>query len=145
MAVASPVAGRLVNRVSTASLCAAGSACLALGLAAASLWPLQGDLRPLVPLTMLCGLGAAIFQVPNNRIMFLSAPRERSGAAGGMQATARLAGQIGGALIMTMLFALLSIDAAPRIGLGIAAALALTAGLVSMLRSQPMQNNASVS
>ena len=42
---------------------------------------------------------------------------------------------------MTMLFALLSIDAAPRIGLGIAAALALTAGLVSMLRSQPMQNS----
>ena len=31
VAVASPVAGRLVNRVSTASLCAAGSACLALG------------------------------------------------------------------------------------------------------------------
>ena len=145
VAVASPVAGRLVNRVSTASLCAAGSAFLAFGLAAASLWPLQGNLRPLVPLTMLCGLGAAIFQVPNNRIMFLSAPRERSGAAGGMQATARLAGQIGGALIMTMLFALLSIDAAPRIGLGIAAALALTAGLVSMLRSQPLQSHVSMS
>jgi len=142
VAVASPIAGRLVNHVSTSKLCAAGSVCLSIGLAGASLWPLQGDLRPLIPLTMLCGLGGAVLQVPNNRIMFLSAPRERSGAAGGMQAIARLAGQIGGALLMTMLFALVSIDAAPRIGLGVAAALALTAGLVSMLGSEPTQSEA---
>ena len=90
---------------------------------------------------MLCGLGGAILQVPNNRIMFLSAPRERSGAAGGMQASARLAGQIGGGLVMTMLFALVPIDAAPRIGLGVAAVLALAAGVVSMLRSQPTQSD----
>ncbi len=142
LGVASPIAGRLVNHFSTSKLCVAGSICLSIGLAGASLWPLQGDLRPLVALTMLCGLGGAILQVPNNRIMFLSAPRERSGAAGGMQASARLAGQIGGGLVMTMLFALVPIDAAPRIGLGVAAALALTAGLVSMLRSAPTQSEA---
>jgi DHA2 family multidrug resistance protein-like MFS transporter len=142
VAVGAPVVGRLVNRISTARLCAAGSACLSIGLMAASLWPLQGDLRPLVPLAILCGLGCALFQVPNNRIMFLSAPRERSGAAGGMQATARLAGQIAGAVIMTLLFTLISVDAAPRIGLGIAAVLTLTAGCVSMMRSRPQERNA---
>jgi DHA2 family multidrug resistance protein-like MFS transporter len=51
-----------------------------------------------------------------------------------MQATARLAGQISGAVIMTLLFTVLSVDAAPRIGLGIAAVLTLTAGAVSMVR-----------
>lgn len=139
VAVAAPVAGRLVNRVSTAWLCAGGSVCLTLGLAAASLWPLQGDLRPLVAFNILCGLGCAFFQVPNNRIMFLSAPRERSGAAGGMQATARLVGQIAGAVIMTLLFTFISVDTAPRIGLAIAAVLTLTAGLVGMMRGRPAQ------
>lgn len=134
-ALAAPFAGRLVNRVSTAYLCVVGGACLAVGLLAAALWPLQGDPLPLVPITMLCGLGFGLFQVPNNQNMFLAAPLERSGAAGGMQGTARLAGQTSGAIIMTLLFTLTSDDAAPRIGLGIAAVLTLTAGLVSTLRA----------
>ena len=134
VAVAAPLSGRLTNRVSTASLCAAGGACLAAGLAAAALWPLRGSPLPLVPLMMLCGLGFGLFQVPNNRNMLLSAPRERSGAAGGMQGTARLTGQTVGAVTMSLLFTLAAGDA-PQIGLGIAAALALIAGLVSTLRS----------
>lgn len=134
-AVAAPVAGRLVRRVSTACLCVVGAACLAAGLLAAALWPLQSHPLALVPITMLCGLGFGFFQVPNNQNMFLAAPFERSGAAGGMQGTARLAGQTSGAIIMTLLFTLTSVNEAPRIGLGIAAVLALAAGLVSTLRA----------
>lgn len=137
VAMVAPIAGRLANRVSTAWLCAAGGACLAIGLAAASLWPLEGRAQPLVLLTLLCGLGFGLFQVPNNRNMFLSAPRERSGAAGGMQGTARLTGQTAGGVVMSLLFSVASADAAPRIGLGIAAALTLAAALVSMLRAAP--------
>jgi DHA2 family multidrug resistance protein-like MFS transporter len=137
VAVAAPVAGRLANRVSSGWLCAAGGACLAAGLAAAALWPLHGSPAPLIPLMMLCGLGFGLFQVPNNRNMLLSAPRERSGAAGGMQGTARLAGQTIGAVVMTLLFTLASAGAAPRIGLGIGAVLTLAAGLVSTLRARP--------
>jgi len=134
VAVAAPLAGRLANRVSTAWLCAAGGACLATGLAAVALWPLRGHTLQLVMLTMLCGLGFGFFQVPNNRNMLLAAPGERSGAAGGMQGTARLMGQTAGAIVMTQLFTLTSVDAAPRIGLGMAAVLTLAAGLVSALR-----------
>jgi DHA2 family multidrug resistance protein-like MFS transporter len=134
VAATAPIAGRLANRLSTAWLCAAGGACLAAGLAAASIWPLQGNVLPLVPLTMLCGFGFGLFNVPNNRNMFLSAPRDRSGATGGMQGTARLTGQTAGAVIMTLLFTWLSVDAAPRIGLAIGAVLTLTAGIISSLR-----------
>jgi DHA2 family multidrug resistance protein-like MFS transporter len=142
VAIAAPLAGRLADRVSTAWLCAAGGACLALGLVAASLWPLQGSTLPLVPITMLCGLGFGLFQVPNNRNMFLSAPRERTGAAGGMQATARLVGQTAGGVVMSLLFTVASVESAPRVGLGIGAVLTLLAGLVSVLRVKPMTTNA---
>lgn len=135
VAAAATITGRLADRVSTAWLCTFGGACLALGLAAAASWPLNGDPRPLIPFAVLCGLGFGLFQVPNNRNLFLSAPRERSGAAGGMQGAARLTGQAAGAVLMTLLFTTASTDVAPRIGLGIGAALTLAAGLVSASRA----------
>lgn len=138
VAVVAPLAGRLADRVATAWLCAAGGLLLAVGLVAVSLWPLQGNLLPLVPLTMLCGLGFGLFQVPNNRNMFLSTPRERSGAAGGMQASARLAGQTAGGVVTSLLFTVASADVAPRIGLALGALLTLFAGLVSTLRVEAM-------
>jgi MFS transporter, DHA2 family, multidrug resistance protein len=138
VAIAAPFAGRLADRVSTAWLCFVGSVCLATGLGAAALYPLKDAPLLLVPLTMLCGFGFGLFNVANNRNMFLSAPNERSGAAGGMQGTARLFGQTAGAVMMTLLFTLTSADAAPRIGLGIGAVLTFLAGLVSVRRVNPM-------
>lgn len=133
VALAAPIAGRLANHVATAWLCAAGGACLTIGLAAAAMWPLHDGPLPLVAFTMLCGLGFGLFNVPNNRNMFLAAPSERSGAAGGMQGTARLVGQTAGAVIMTLLFTLTSVETAPRIGLGIGSVLTLVAAFVSLL------------
>ncbi|MBZ0118179.1 MAG: MFS transporter, partial [Sandaracinaceae bacterium] len=89
----------------------------------------------LIAFVVLCGVGFGLFQVSNNRNMFLAAPPARSGAAGGMQGTARLTGQTIGAVTMALLFTLTSMERAPRIGLGIAAVLTLVAGLVSMLRA----------
>jgi AhpD family alkylhydroperoxidase len=76
--------------------------------------------------------------VPNNRNMFLSAPLERAGAAGGMQGTARLAGQSDGGVVISLRFTVLSIELAPRVGLGIGAVLTLVAGLVSLGRVEPV-------
>jgi DHA2 family multidrug resistance protein-like MFS transporter len=133
VAVAAPFAGRLSERVSTATLCALGGGCLALGLGLAAVWPLDGSLAPLIAFNMLSGLGFGFFQTPNNRNMLLSAPKERSGAAGGMQATARLFGQTNGAVITALLFGFVG-NAAPRLALAVGAAFALAAGLVSTLR-----------
>lgn len=82
-----------------------------------------------------CGVGFGLFQTPNNRNMFLSAPLERSAASGGLQGAARLTGQTAGAVLMTLLFTLTPGAAAPRLGLGIGAGLALMAGLVSVSRA----------
>lgn len=134
VALAAPVSGRFADRVPTAWLCAAGGFCFAAGLALVALWPLGPNLAPLVGFTMLCGLGFGFFQTPNNRNMLLSAPKERSGAAGGMQATARLMGQTIGAVLMSVLFSVAPAGAAPRVGIGIGAVLALLGGVVSLLR-----------
>ena len=90
VAIAGPISGRLADRMSNGLLCAAGGIFLAMGLALSAFWPIHDDhLLPLALFLMLCGLGFGIFQTPNNRSMLLSAPRERSGATGGMQGTAR--------------------------------------------------------
>lgn len=135
VAITAPFAGHLADRLSTAWLCVIGGLVLSIGLAAACLCPLQGDPWPLVPITLLCGVGFGLFNVSNNRNMFLSAPRDRSSAAGGMQGTARLVGQSTGAVIVTLLFVLTPMGAAPRVALGIGAVLTLAAGSVSALRA----------
>jgi DHA2 family multidrug resistance protein-like MFS transporter len=65
--------------------------------------PGAGDLA-IVWRMALCGAGFGLFQAPNNRTMIGSAPRERSGAAGGMLAMARLTGQTAGATGVALLF-----------------------------------------
>lgn len=139
VALAAPFSGRLADRVSTAALCVQGGLLLAIGLGAMALWPLAGDPLPLVPFSVLCGLGFSLFNVANNRSMFMAAPKARSGAAGGMQGTARLSGQTAGAVIMTLLFTLALADSAPRIGLGLGAVLTLLASLTSLLRVRAAQ------
>lgn len=136
VAVTAIAAGRLADRISTAWLCAAGGIILSLGLVTAALWPLEQDARPMLLFAAACGLGFGLFQTPNNRNMFLAAPLERSAASGGLQGAARLTGQTAGAVLMTLLLALAPIGAAPRLGLGIGGALALLAGLVSLLRTR---------
>ena len=135
VAVSATLAGRLASPGSTAWLCAAGCALLSAGLFAASAWPLAGNPVTIMPMVMLCGLGFGLFQVTNNRNMFLSAPQARSGAAGGLQGMARLTGQTTGVVVMTLLFNAAPVEIAPRIGLAVGAALTLAAGLLSTLHS----------
>jgi DHA2 family multidrug resistance protein-like MFS transporter len=134
VAVVAPLSGRLADRFSNDTLCVVGGISLAAGLALAAFWPLHGSLAPLIPCLMLSGLGFGLFQTPNNRNMLLAAPRERSGAAGGMQGMARLSGQTGGSVVMLLLFGLTTDIRAPHIGLTVGAVLALAAALVSALK-----------
>lgn len=131
--LAAPLAGRLSDRIPAGTLGALGMVLLATGLA------LISRLSPATPtvaivLTMaLCGFGFGAFQAPNNRTMLAAAPRTRSGAAGGMLATARLLGMTVGATIVALVFHLAPEGAEP-VSLGIATGLALAAALLSGLR-----------
>jgi DHA2 family multidrug resistance protein-like MFS transporter len=84
----------------------------------------------------LCGAGFGLFQSPNNHTIVTSAPVSRSGAAGGMLGTARLAGQLIGALCIALLFGLMSAAQlrVPPAALAIAAAFAAVASVMSVLR-----------
>lgn len=135
VALVAPIAGRVLGRVSGASMCALGGALLALGLAGLALLPMRAWPFALVPCVALCGVGFGLFQVANNHNMFMSAPRTRSAAAGGLQGTARLTGQMIGASIMAGLFTATSLEVAPRIGLCVAAAFTALAGVVSTRRA----------
>jgi DHA2 family multidrug resistance protein-like MFS transporter len=135
VAAAATVSGRLADRWPAAWLCALGGVLLAIGLTAIALWPIEGALWPIAVSASICGMGFGLFNVPNNRTMFLSAPPERSAAAGGLQGTARLTGQTAGALLMSALFTVTTLDRAPRAGLLAGAILTLIAAVVSARRS----------
>ncbi len=135
-AIIAPFSGRLANRVKTAWLCATGGALLAVGLLVAVLCP--PDPRGIAFLvgTVIAGLGFGLFQTPNNRILLLSAPKARSGAAGAMQGTARLLGQTLGGISMSLIFATLPLSAALEFAVVLSAACAAIASLVSLSRAR---------
>ena len=128
----------MIQRVSTGWVCAIGATLLTAGLAAIALWPLKGDPLLLAPLTVICGVGFGLFQIANNRNMFLAAPPTRSAAAGGMQGTARLMGQTAGALLVAQIFGEMPLSATSQIAMSIGAAFVLAAGLVSMVRTNTL-------
>lgn len=133
VAATGPLANRAAQRFGSASLCAAGGAVLGAGLLLSALWPVGDDVTQLAIGAALAGLGFGLFQVPNNRILFLTAPPQRSAAAGGLQGTARLIGQTLGALVIGLLFASASITVAARSGLALASFFAIAAALLSAL------------
>lgn len=132
--VAALFAGRLSDRMPTGVLCAIGALVLAIGLAGFCLWPEADGPVALVPFIAMCGIGFGLFQTPNNRTMFLSAPESRSGAAGGLQGSARVSGQTAGALLTSVLFVTAPHASAPAFTFAVAACAALLAGAISLTR-----------
>jgi len=133
MAAAAPLAGRLSDRVPTAILGTIGMAVMALGLLLIAFMPLLGYALLLGPTMALCGAGFGSFQTPNNRTMLGSAPKARSGGAGGMQATARLLGTTLGTMVLALCFQVAG-EEGPRMALLVGIGFALAAGTLSLSR-----------
>ena len=133
VAIAAPIAGRLADRYPAGILGGIGLLLLAAGLAALALFPVGGSAADFIWRMALCGLGFGFFQSPNNRTLLSSAPRSRSGAAGGMLATARLLGQSLGAAAVAILFRAYP-DTGSNVVLWAAAAVAVGAALISVAR-----------
>ncbi|MDI7774594.1 MFS transporter [Asticcacaulis sp. EMRT-3] len=136
VAIIAPISGRLAGRIRTAWLCGAGGVLLAAGLALIAFGPADGRIVVFLIGSVIAGLGFGLFQTPNNRVLLLSAPKARSGAAGAMQGTARLTGQTFGSILMSITFGLMPLLAAPKFALGVAAAFAGLAAVISLTRGR---------
>ena len=130
--IAAAIAGPLADRFPAAILSGAGLALLALGLASLALLPADATSLAIIWRMAICGLGFGFFQAPNNRTMLLAAPMGRSGAAGGMLATARLTGQTIGATLAAISFRFAA--RAEPVALGVAALFAAGAAVASLWR-----------
>jgi MFS transporter, DHA2 family, multidrug resistance protein len=133
VAVAAPIAGHLADRCPAGLLGGIGLAILAVGLALLSQLAPHAGVADIVWRMAISGIGFGIFQSPNNRAMMSSAPRRRSGAAGGMLATARLIGQTAGAAGVALIFRLQG-HSATNLTLIVAAVVSAVAACVSLTR-----------
>ncbi|HLK24958.1 MAG TPA: MFS transporter [Caulobacteraceae bacterium] len=131
-----PVAGHLADRLPAGLLGGIGLGVLSLGLFLMALSPAHPTDLDIAWRMAVCGFGFGVFQSPNNRAMLGSAPLPRSGAAGGMLATARLTGQTAGAAAVALIFRLQG-HAAGLSPVAIAAVVALVAAGVSLVRLAP--------
>ena len=99
-----PLAGRLSDRYPAGVLGSIGLAVLATGLVLTALLPAAPSDIDIAWRVALCGIGFGFYQTPNNRVILASGPRERSGVASGMMATARVTGMTLGAAIAAAAF-----------------------------------------
>ena len=133
LGVIAPIAGRLADKVRAGLIGAIGLAIFAVGLFMLSRLGTHPSTLDIAWRMALCGAGFGLFQSPNNRTIVSSAPRNRSGAAGGMLATARLLGQTTGAVAVGVAFHLAGVKVGPQLLAASAVAALIAAGL-SLLR-----------
>lgn len=133
LGMVAPFAGRLADRVRAGLIGGIGLAIFAAGLFALSRLGAHPSTLDIAWRMAVCGVGFGLFQSPNNRTIVSSAPRNRSGAAGGMLATARLLGQTTGAVAVGVAFHLKGVRVGPDLLAASAVAALIAAGL-SLLR-----------
>jgi DHA2 family multidrug resistance protein-like MFS transporter len=108
-----PIAGRLADRHHAGLLGAIGLTSMTTGLILVALLPPDPTAPNIMWRLALCGMGFGIFSGPNNRLLMSSVPRDRSGSAGGIIATARTLGQTMGAALVALVFGLFDFSAGP--------------------------------
>ena len=131
--ISAPIAGRLADRINAGLLGGIGLVVFAAGLFFLSHLGAHPSNLDIAWRMAVCGLGFGFYQSPNNRTIVSSAPKPRSGAAGGMLATARLLGQTTGAVAVGVAFHLAGVRVTPTL-LFVASIAALAAAAISLLR-----------
>jgi DHA2 family multidrug resistance protein-like MFS transporter len=132
-AVTGPIAGSLADRYSAGRLGGLGLALVCVGSVLVALSPAQTSLADILWRVAVCGLGFGFFQSPNNRLIISSTPKRRTSASGALIGTVRLTGQMIGASIAALTFALAA-SHGKALALFIAAGIALCAAGLSLTR-----------
>lgn len=104
MAAMAPLAGWMSGRYAISVLCAVGAGLMVCGLSWLLLLREDAAFSWVMATMLLSGIGFGFFQTPNNRALLAGAPRHRSGAAGGVQATTRVFGQGCGTALVAIAF-----------------------------------------
>jgi MFS family permease len=105
MAIFSPVAGRLSDRIQPRYLATLGMTMCTLGLAAFAFLTGTTPVWLIVALLFWVGLGFAFFSSPNMNTIMSSVQKNQLGLASGSAATMRVVGQIVSMTIATLFFA----------------------------------------
>jgi MFS transporter, DHA2 family, multidrug resistance protein len=100
------IAGRLADRYHAGVLGAVGLSSMTVGLVLTALLPADPSTPDIMWRLVLCGAGFGLFAAPNNRLMMNAVPRDRSGSAGGIIASARTLGQTMGSALVALVFGL---------------------------------------
>src|SRR5690606_11876064 len=133
VAAMAPMAAFLSGRFSVAVLCGIGAGAMASGLAGVLLLPLTAHFVAYLIAMFIGGVGFGFCQAPNHRALLAGAPRSRSGAAGGMQATTRVFGQSFGTALVAVGFNLSATNGA-AVGVMAGVLCALAAMVVNIKR-----------
>ncbi|MGE5150691.1 MAG: MFS transporter [Rhodospirillaceae bacterium] len=139
LATVAPIAGRLADRHHAGILGIIGLTSMTTGLVLTALLPENPTAANVMWRLVLCGAGFGIFASPNNRLMMNAVPRERSGSAGGIIATARTLGHSMGAALVALVFGLFDFSGggaaeAAKAALWLSAAFCATALVVGSFR-----------
>lgn len=134
--IVSPVAARYVERHNPGATAALGMCVFIVGVllllftgSAPGEWDIAWRMA-------VCGVGFGLFQTPNNIVMVMATPVNRSGGAGGVQSTARLVGQTLGATVVSSVFALIASQlGAIHVCLYVSVGFAACAGFFSYTRT----------
>ncbi|MCU0689763.1 MAG: MFS transporter [Polyangiaceae bacterium] len=143
MALFAWASGWLSDHVGARWLAAGGMLVVSIAVVALALdWPTSGVATPAAYM-FVCGAGTGVFISPNSSALMGAAPRDRQGIAGGMMGLSRTLGMTLGVAIASGLFGTVfpegraaqwssEADAVVRLGLLVAGAVALLAGIVSL-------------
>ena len=104
--IMSHISGRMADRVPIRVLGTIGMAGMTSGLVLLGLVGAHPTVFQIVWRAALGGAGFGFFGAPNNRAMVASAPKERSGGAGGISTMSRLLGQSIGVSVVAVIFGL---------------------------------------
>lgn len=107
MALFSPLAGRLSDRIQPRYLATLGMSMCTLGLVAFAFIGPDTSLGVIITILVFVGLGFALFSSPNMNTIMSSVDRQQYGIASGTSATMRVLGQMTSMTIATIFFALL--------------------------------------
>ena len=133
LAIMNGISGRLCEHIKPGVLGAIGMGVVAIGLVLMANLPVAPTAWDIAWRLALCGVGFGLFQSPNMVALMNSAPKDRSGSAGGMLALSRLLGQAIGAAAVAFCLSAFG-DNGIEIALWVGVAAAAASATVSAIR-----------